>query len=157
MPVPNHPQSLAGRVAQTGQPLLIPVVARESDQAPLNDELPLCDDDLRVHSLLIVSLRAQGRVIGTLSLVRLIPDCPLTAEDQATAQSLADRAALAISNARLFSDLETALAQERTTQARLVQAEKFVDVQAYLRAWLAAGEFAKSVRLTVDVDPVSFF
>ena len=39
----------------------------------------------------------------------------------------------------------------------LVQAEKSVDVQAYLRAWLAAVKIPNAVRLTVDVDPVSFF
>jgi len=49
------------------------------------------------------------------------------------------------------------LLRGQTRERLLVQAEKYVDVQAYLRAWLAVAQFAKSVRLTVDVDPVSFF
>ncbi|MDE2133029.1 MAG: primosomal protein N' [Alphaproteobacteria bacterium] len=49
------------------------------------------------------------------------------------------------------------LLRGQTRERLLVQAEKYVDVQAYLRAWLNAATFAKSVRLTVDVDPVSFF
>jgi primosomal protein N' (replication factor Y) len=49
------------------------------------------------------------------------------------------------------------LLRGQTRERLLVQAEKYVDVQAYLRAWLAVAALAKSVRLTVDVDPVSFF
>jgi primosomal protein N' (replication factor Y) len=49
------------------------------------------------------------------------------------------------------------LLRGQTRERLLVQAEKYVDIQAYLRAWLASATFAKSVRLTVDVDPVSFF
>ena len=35
--------------------------------------------------------------------------------------------------------------------------ERNVDVQAYLRAWLARAKVSNRVRLTVDVDPMSFF
>ena len=45
----------------------------------------------------------------------------------------------------------------RTRERLLVQAEKSVDVQAYLRSWLAAVKLPNAVRMTVDVDPVSFF
>ena len=45
----------------------------------------------------------------------------------------------------------------RTRERLLVQAERHVDVQAYLRAWLARVTCPNAVRLTVDVDPVSFF
>jgi primosomal protein N' (replication factor Y) len=49
------------------------------------------------------------------------------------------------------------LLRGQTRERLLVQAEKSVDIQAYLRAWLAATSVPKHVRLTVDVDPVSFF
>jgi len=45
----------------------------------------------------------------------------------------------------------------RTRERLLVQAERHVDVQAYLRTWLSRVERPKSVKLTVDVDPMSFF
>ena len=45
----------------------------------------------------------------------------------------------------------------RSRERLLVQAERHVDVQAYLRAWLAQVQCPNAVRLTVDVDPVSFF
>ena len=49
------------------------------------------------------------------------------------------------------------LLRGQTRERLLVQAEKSVDIQAYLRAWLASVKLAKSVRVTVDVDPMSFF
>jgi primosomal protein N' (replication factor Y) len=45
----------------------------------------------------------------------------------------------------------------RVRERLLVQAERHVDIQAYLRAWLARVKLPNPVRLTVDVDPVSFF
>ena len=49
------------------------------------------------------------------------------------------------------------LLRGQTRERLLVQAERSVDVQAYLRAWLAAVKLPNAVRLTVDIDPVSFF
>jgi primosomal protein N' (replication factor Y) len=45
----------------------------------------------------------------------------------------------------------------RTRERLLVQAHRSVDVQAYLQAWLPRVKLPNSVRMTVDVDPVSFF
>jgi primosomal protein N' (replication factor Y) (superfamily II helicase) len=50
-----------------------------------------------------------------------------------------------------------ALLRGQTRERLLLQAEKSVDIQAYLRTWLAASVTPKSVRVVVDVDPVSFF
>ena len=49
------------------------------------------------------------------------------------------------------------LLRGRTRERLLVQAERHVDMQAYIRAWLARITLPNSVRVTVDVDPVSFF
>jgi primosomal protein N' (replication factor Y) len=45
----------------------------------------------------------------------------------------------------------------RTRERLLVQAEKGIDIQGYLRAWLSKVKIPSGVRLTIDVDPVSFF
>jgi primosomal protein N' (replication factor Y) len=50
-----------------------------------------------------------------------------------------------------------ALLRGQTRERLLVQAERGVDVQRYLRAWLCAVKVPTAVRLTIDVDPVSFF
>ncbi len=49
------------------------------------------------------------------------------------------------------------LLRGQTRERLLVQAAKGVDVQAYLRAWLARVKIPAAVRATVDVDPISFF
>jgi primosomal protein N' (replication factor Y) len=50
-----------------------------------------------------------------------------------------------------------ALLRGQTRERLLVQAEKSIDIQAYLRTWLRATSLPRSVRVVVDVDPVSFF
>ena len=50
-----------------------------------------------------------------------------------------------------------ALLRGQTRERLLVQAAKAVDVQAYMRAWLAKLKIPAAVRVTVDVDPISFF
>ena len=50
-----------------------------------------------------------------------------------------------------------ALLRGQTRERLLVQAAKGVDVQAFLKAWLAAVKVPAAVRVAVDVDPVSFF
>ncbi len=49
------------------------------------------------------------------------------------------------------------LLRGQTRERLLMQAEKNVDVQAYLRNWLTVVKIPNGVRLVVDVDPVSFF
>ena len=49
------------------------------------------------------------------------------------------------------------LLRGQTRERLLVQAAAGVDVQAYLKAWLALVKAPNAVRVTVDVDPVSFF
>ena len=49
------------------------------------------------------------------------------------------------------------LLRGQTRERLLVQAERNVDMQAYLRAWLGSVKLSNKVRVAVDVDPVSFF
>jgi primosomal protein N' (replication factor Y) len=50
-----------------------------------------------------------------------------------------------------------ALLRGQTRERLLVQAARGVDVQGFMRAWLAKLKTPGAVRVTVDVDPVSFF
>jgi primosomal protein N' (replication factor Y) len=50
-----------------------------------------------------------------------------------------------------------ALLRGQTRERLLVQTARGVDVQAYLKAWLSLVKAPASIRVTVDVDPVSFF
>jgi signal transduction histidine kinase len=74
---------------------------------------------LGVHTALICPLRVQGRVIGTLGLWRR-GDTPAHSErDQSFVQELADRAALAIENARLVAHLQEEVAERKRNEDSL--------------------------------------
>ncbi len=45
----------------------------------------------------------------------------------------------------------------RTRERLLVQAERNIDIQLYLREWIEGVKIPSGVRLTIDVDPISFF
>ncbi len=104
------------------------------DRSELISSMPQGDVELRMgaafrpwiervglHSLLVVPLRAHDRVIGTLALSRDRPGRAYSAGDRELVERLAERAALAIENARLFgaeklARRETELLMHRVTQ-----------------------------------------
>ena len=59
-------------------------------------------------------------------------------------------------HAVLQLDQLVALVRGRRRKRLLVRADRDVDLQGFLRAWLARVKVTASVRLTVDVDPYSF-
>ena len=76
---------------------------------------------------------------------------------EATAQALAQ----AIPNAERLevygpADAPLGLIRGRRRKRLLVRADRDVDLQGFLRTWLARVKVPGSVRLTVDVDPYSF-
>ena len=77
--------------------------------------------ELGMHSVLIVPLAARGGVIGVMSLVAAESGRHYTAADQALAEELAERAALAIDNARSFTETELARATIEASRAQLEQ------------------------------------
>ena len=54
------------------------------------------------------------------------------------------------------ADAPLALVRGRRRKRLLVRADRDVDLQGFLRAWLARVKVPASVRLNVDVDPYSF-
>ena len=70
---------------------------------------------VRMQSIIRVPLKARGRVIGVLSLVAGESGRRYTEADKLLAEQLAERAAIAIDNARLFTETEAArLALEKS-------------------------------------------
>ena len=54
------------------------------------------------------------------------------------------------------ADAPLALVRGRRRKRLLVRADRDVNLQAFLRAWLGRVKAPASVRMTVDVDPYSF-
>lgn len=85
----------------------------------------------------------------------------LSSENAAAVEKTAADLAAAIPNAERLevygpADAPLALVRGRRRKRLLVRADRDVDLQAFLRAWLARVKVPGSVRLTVDVDPYSF-
>ena len=58
---------------------------------------------------MIAPLHVNGVVIGTLGALRDTPDCPYTPDDLTMLQELANRASLAVANARLYQQAQDAI------------------------------------------------
>jgi signal transduction histidine kinase len=114
--------TVSGGVIRTGTPVLVAVVDPASMVAAAQEALKPLVARLNVHSFVVVPVRANQRVIGTFSLVRSGPGRGYTADDLALLNDMADRAGLAIANARLYGELERRVA-ERTAELRAANAE----------------------------------
>ncbi|HEY3228652.1 MAG TPA: PAS domain S-box protein [Roseiflexaceae bacterium] len=135
---PRYPvgQNQAGQVVQTGQPFLMPIVPPEAVRAQVKPELWPDLDRFGIAGVLIVPLRARGRILGTIGLTRDQPGRPYTADDQVFLQDLADRAGLAIENTRLYG--EARQAREAADRANLAKSEFLSRMSHELRTPLNA-------------------
>jgi PAS domain S-box-containing protein len=103
---------MAGEVLRDGQALLVGTLS-DADRARLTPaNLPYVER-FGLESIIIVPLRVRGRVIGTLSVSRETPGESYSADDLTFLEDLAQRAALAVDNARLFRQAGEAEARYR--------------------------------------------
>lgn len=121
-PVPTN-QEWFRQVLKTGKSILLPVVTEQQINLLFPAEFKLIAG--RVHSGLIVPLRTEGQVIGTISLTRVDLDGPAyTPNDQVLLQALADRAGLTIQNVRLFEQVEGARERLEALSHRLLEVQE---------------------------------
>lgn len=90
--------SIGGTIVSSGQPLLIPDVHRDPRWTPTVDS----QTQFITRSILGVPLKLRGQVIGAVEVVNKRGDAPFTESDVKALTILADQAAIAIENARLF-------------------------------------------------------
>ncbi len=109
-----------GIVARNGQPLLLPEIDPADFRKAVPPELGAALAHRPPHTMIIVLLRAHGQILGTLSITRHDPEQSTFSHDDLTlAQDLADRAGLALANARLYRELEAAEQAAAAAFARL--------------------------------------
>ena len=110
---PLDPDSPVGspQVIRTGEPQLMAELPPEFVEIAAPDPRQRqVLRDIGFTSIMIVPLRARDRVIGDLALAMADSGRRYGEEDLALAQQLADRCALALDNARLFTELNAAVA-----------------------------------------------
>jgi signal transduction histidine kinase len=105
-PDPNREQGVP-KVLRTGEPELVSAISEDllEQVAQDADHLALLKQ-LGLRSYMIVPLRARGQSLGAISLVVAESGRHYGRDDLRTAQDLADRAALAIDNARLHREAQ---------------------------------------------------
>lgn len=99
-------EGLAGRVAQSGEPLLISEAAPEAMRGLIAPSMHSYLDRVGIYAALIVPLSAEGKIFGTLGVTRDRPGHAYTTDDQTFLQNIAHRVAQTITNARLYHDAQ---------------------------------------------------
>jgi PAS domain S-box-containing protein len=107
---PAAPTGVA-KVLRTGMPEFFPVITQEMINAlphtPRQRELL---NELNLSSVVVVPLIARGKTLGAITLAMAESKRRYTEEDVEFAQDVARRAAMAVDNARLYTESQQALA-----------------------------------------------
>jgi two-component system phosphate regulon sensor histidine kinase PhoR len=96
------------QVLRSGQPEFFPEIPDELLEQAIGDDEELREivDQLGLRSTICVPLTARGRTLGALTLIAAETHPPYTEADFELAMELARRAAVAVDNARLYSEAE---------------------------------------------------
>jgi signal transduction histidine kinase/ActR/RegA family two-component response regulator len=113
-------ESLSGRVASTGRPLMLRDPANHPD---LNPEHAASIRRMGYRGLLTVPAKIGDRVVGVLSFLTTREE-GFSAEDMAIATAFASHAAIALENSRLLLESRRAYDELAETQGQLEQAQK---------------------------------
>ncbi|MBN1626175.1 MAG: GAF domain-containing protein [Deltaproteobacteria bacterium] len=117
-------EGIAGRVVQTGEPMVIQDAGKEKRFSDKYDRM----SGFKTRSLLCVPLMLRGRTIGAIQVLNKKEGKNFTKEDQEILVSLSQQIAVAIENAKLYQRLEHKFElteQElKTTQEKLIRTER---------------------------------
>jgi signal transduction histidine kinase len=117
---PKGDRELTGEVMRSGRPLLLANMSSDVLKNTMTPEGRAYLEATGIHSLMLVPMRIQQRTIGILYLMRHDPALPpYTEDDLHLAEDLAERAALAIENARLVNELEKRVVERTRDLTRL--------------------------------------
>ena len=123
----SHP---VARVIRTGEPELLAEMSRDSLRSYSEGAEHACFMIVnRYRSAIVAPLTARGRTLGALSTLRLGDSPAYDEDDLQLVCELARRAALAIDNAKLFSDLRSAEQRLQGVLENLAEAITVVDHQ----------------------------
>jgi signal transduction histidine kinase len=114
--------AVAATVIRSGVARLVPEVDPATLVAQSDEHIKPLAARLDVRSFVVVPIRARQVIIGSLSLFRSGPGQPYGPDDLVLLEDIADRAGLAIENARLYDELERRVRQ-RTAELEAANRE----------------------------------
>ncbi len=112
-------QGIAGTVAQTGTLLRVDNTAQDSRHFQSVDQ----QSGFRTRSILCVPLKLQDRVTGVIEVMNKKSGA-FTPADESLLTSVAQWAAIAVENARLYEDLQKSMAEVQRAQDHLIRTER---------------------------------
>jgi PAS domain S-box-containing protein len=146
-------ETLAQQVLVPEGAFFIPEQSEDEVQYHTASEGAFWAEQVGAYSLILVPLRAQGRILGTLGISRDHPGSHYSESDLAFVKNLADRIALAIANSRLYLEnlrrkheleirvdertqelrqtnerLQTELAERQHAESELAQSQRMLEV-----------------------------
>ncbi|MHC1781810.1 MAG: HD domain-containing phosphohydrolase [Anaerolineaceae bacterium] len=120
----NDP-GICAQVFGLGKSVYFPIMTNEQLLASVSEEVRPYFQKFQMHSLIAVPLGIQGARFGILTLARYrVGQPPFDEEDLKLAQELANRAALAISNARLIDQVQQELIVRKESEENLAESEE---------------------------------
>ncbi len=133
--------AMVAAVATAGKTLFMPVVDLAELQARVPADTLTFMQTIQLRGMIVVPLRVRGEMLGVLTVMRHRAELPLLDElDLELTEHLANHAALALANARMFSRLQAEhvaradaeqalehLERLRRTEARALEATSFLD------------------------------
>ena len=144
---PSDPDSGNGayQVLRTGESLLVPEVTEEMlAEAAMDAEQLELIRELNLHSALTVPLKARGRIFGVITWVNGEDGRRFGPDDLAFGEDLARRAAIAIDNALLHSELRQVA--DRLQEAVLPPALPAIE------GWQLGASYSSAGRVSVGGD-----
>jgi signal transduction histidine kinase/ActR/RegA family two-component response regulator len=129
-PIDAHGPSYHAHVLAQDRSQLVSAIPQDDVERTFGPAFRPWLERFGVHSLLVVPLRAHDRVIGTLALSRDRPGRAYSAGDRELVERLAERAALAIENARLFGAEQTARRETELLMHRVTQLQELTSALA---------------------------
>ncbi len=124
-------QGIAGWVVEHEKSVLVPDVKKDPRFYPEIDN----NTGFETKSILAVPLKVKNKLIGVLEVINKKNGSKFTEEDELLLVIFASHAAMAIENARLYSELRDRLEDEKNLQRKLSEANKI----------LALGQMASGV------------
>jgi PAS domain S-box-containing protein/putative nucleotidyltransferase with HDIG domain len=140
-------EGLYARLLESGGPVRIEKVDHSTDIPPsMQPHYAAYIREFGIESILAVPLMVQGALIGSITMTRDRDGAAYTAEDERFLVELADRAAIAIANARLFE----------MTRARLKQVQALRRIDTSIIGALDVGTtldvIVEQIRAELELD-----
>ena len=161
---PPDPETTRGvrKVLETGEPDMMAEIPEELlDQVAVDSEHRQLMSKLGLRSYMVVPMVARGRSHGTITLVSAESGRRYEETDLRLAEELAQRAALAVDNAKLYEGAQREIAERKEAEIRLKEAEagfrtlvEHIPAMTYMEAADSKGRGTNFLYMSPQIEAV---